>query len=330
MNENSSLSPKKEDETATEPATGAVEEASATFAEADSPEKSTEGLSELLDSALEDFGKARASQDAKIVEDPPDDDLPPLGSPFLDQHMAQQAAGEFQNMLRQLTEVQKVVLEQAKSKNESSESAAESKAPQGLPPVGTIASAAAGLAGGADFGDDTAMAEALLQNLQHLADKAQKVTEAGSEDEFMNAMQDLHTNTAYENDFLPFMQGLMGSLLSKEMMYPSLKEMSDKYPGWLEENKASLSASDLEGYSKQLSLIKNSCEIYESEKNDDSEEVKGKRFQNLINLMQQMQLCGQPPEELVGSMPPGWGLDQSTGLPLVTDSQVAAETCSIM
>ncbi len=41
-------------------------------------------------------------------------------------------------------------------------------------------------------------------------------------------MELLHTNDTYENEFLPFMQGLMSSLLSKDMMYPALKEMNQK------------------------------------------------------------------------------------------------------
>ncbi len=56
-----------------------------------------------------------------------------------------------------------------------------------------------------------------------------KLQQATSEGDFLNAMQDLHSDDeAYEADFLPFMQNVMQSLLSKEMMYPSLKEMTDK------------------------------------------------------------------------------------------------------
>lgn len=40
--------------------------------------------------------------------------------------------------------------------------------------------------------------------------------------------------------FVPFMQGMMQSLLSKEVLYPSLKELSDKYPAWLSENKGKI------------------------------------------------------------------------------------------
>lgn len=57
------------------------------------------------------------------------------------------------------------------------------------------------------------------------------------------------------SDLLPFMQGMMEQLLSKEILYPSLKELADKYPKWLEEHTATLSSSDLEKYTKQSELI---------------------------------------------------------------------------
>ncbi|XP_036148003.1 peroxisomal biogenesis factor 19 isoform X6 [Monomorium pharaonis] len=56
-------------------------------------------------------------------------------------------------------------------------------------------------------------------------------------------------------DILPFMQGMMEHLLSKEILYPSLKELSDKYPTWLEEHKTTLNTSDLQRYTKQSELM---------------------------------------------------------------------------
>lgn len=290
-------------------------------------------LSELLDSALEDFGKAR-KQDAQsggggVCEDPPDEDLPPV----MDQKLAQQAAAEFQNMLRQLVEVQKVVIDQGKEGGDNVSADA-------LPPVGSIAAGvqAAGIGPSPESGregipsveDEAGFSQALLQNLQSLADRAQKVSEAGSEGEFLSAMNEMQEQASYEQDFLPFMQSLMGSLLSKEMMYPSLKEMAEKYPVWLDANKASLTSEDSNRYSAQLNLIQRAVSLYDEETEEDTDEVRGKRFEEMIQIMQQMQLCGQPPEDLVGSLPPGWSVDDQTGLPQVTDSQAAAESCCLM
>ena len=56
-------------------------------------------------------------------------------------------------------------------------------------------------------------------------------------------------------DFLPFMQGMMQSLLSKEVLYPSLKDLVDRYPAWLNEKRATLPPVDLAKYEKQFDLM---------------------------------------------------------------------------
>ncbi|XP_018404509.1 PREDICTED: peroxisomal biogenesis factor 19 isoform X2 [Cyphomyrmex costatus] len=101
-------------------------------------------------------------------------------------------------------------------------------------------------------------------------------------------------------DILPFMQGMMEHLLSKEILYPSLKELSDKYPAWLEEHKATLNASDLERYTKQSELMEKVCIELEKEKEDDTESIKQHRFECVLKLMTEMQNYGQAPDDLVG------------------------------
>ncbi|XP_012058938.1 PREDICTED: peroxisomal biogenesis factor 19 [Atta cephalotes] len=101
-------------------------------------------------------------------------------------------------------------------------------------------------------------------------------------------------------DILPFMQGMMEHLLSKEILYPSLKELSDKYPAWLEEHKATLNASDLERYTKQSELMQKVCIELEKEKEDDTEDIKQHRFECVLKLMTEMQNYGQAPDDLFG------------------------------
>ncbi|TGZ32243.1 peroxisomal biogenesis factor 19 [Temnothorax longispinosus] len=101
-------------------------------------------------------------------------------------------------------------------------------------------------------------------------------------------------------DILPFMQGMMENLLSKEILYPSLKELSDKYPAWLEEHKATLNPSDLQRYTKQSELMQKVCTELEKEKEDDAEDIKQRRFECVLKLMTEMQNYGQAPDDLVG------------------------------
>lgn len=56
-------------------------------------------------------------------------------------------------------------------------------------------------------------------------------------------------------DLFPFMQGMMQSLLSKDVLYPPLKDLVDKYPDWLDEKKSSLASVDFERYTRQFILM---------------------------------------------------------------------------
>lgn len=44
----------------------------------------------------------------------------------------------------------------------------------------------------------------------------------------------------------------------------------------------------------------------------------------------ELQSLGYPPAELTGGLPPGFGLDATTGIPQVNDASLAAQACSIM
>lgn len=84
------------------------------------------------------------------------------------------------------------------------------------------------------------------------------------------------------------MQGMMQSLLSAEVLLPSLKELLEKYPSWLEENKDKISAEDKERYSKQQELFKIICAELEKETQNDSTEVKNERFKLVLKNMQKV------------------------------------------
>lgn len=48
--------------------------------------------------------------------------------------------------------------------------------------------------------------------------------------------------------FLPFMEGMMQSLLSAEILLPSIKELVEKYPKYFEQHGNKISAEDKERY----------------------------------------------------------------------------------
>lgn len=160
--------------------------------------------------------------------------------------------------------------------------------------------------------DDTAVPKAdqvsaaISQTLQNLNSNSENLQTPFSEQDLANMFNNFNLGEGGQegNMFLPFMQGMMQSLLSKEVLYPSLKELVDKYPSWLNENKAKIEQSEYERFEKQQTLMQQVCAELENELDSDSEEVKRKRFEKVLELMQKMQDLGQPPTELVGDIGP--------------------------
>lgn len=113
-----------------------------------------------------------------------------------------------------------------------------------------------------------------------------------------------------QNNFLPFMQGMMQSLLSKDVLYPSLKDILEKFPGWLESHDSTLTPEDKERYTKQKDLMQKVCEELEGETPVDTPQVKKERFEKVLGLMQKLQDYGQPPTDLVGDVGQGLPFDQ--------------------
>ena len=61
-----------------------------------------------------------------------------------------------------------------------------------------------------------------------------------------------------------------------------------KYPAWLDEKKGTLASDVHENYSKQYQLVCEICSEYEKENDKDTDEVKKKRFDKLMGLMQKV------------------------------------------
>ena len=99
------------------------------------------------------------------------------------------------------------------------------------------------------------------------------------------------------------MESLMRQLLSKEMLHEPLREIAAKYPPWLAKARteststsSSISEEDLDRYERQLVAIDALCRHYEADSED---------FAARMALLQEMQDCGQPPEEIVRDLAPG-------------------------
>ncbi|NXA01533.1 PEX19 factor, partial [Nesospiza acunhae] len=122
----------------------------------------------------------------------------------------------------------------------------------------------------------------------------------GSEEELAKALEGLGLDEGSGDGVLPVMRSIMESLLSKDVLYPSLKEITEKYPEWLRQHEGSLSAEQRARFCQQQALMLRICAELERERPEEPEGQRRERFETLLDLMQQLQDLGHPPKELAG------------------------------
>lgn len=93
-----------------------------------------------------------------------------------------------------------------------------------------------------------------------------------------------------------FLDSLMHQLLSKEVLYQPMKDIASKYPQWLTDHEDKLSDGDKDRYTKQLQCITELIYIYENDPTN---------YPVLMNTLQTMQGCGNPPDDIVEELAPG-------------------------
>uniref|UniRef100_A0A0D9VJ52 Uncharacterized protein n=1 Tax=Leersia perrieri TaxID=77586 RepID=A0A0D9VJ52_9ORYZ len=120
-------------------------------------------------------------------------------------------------------------------------------------------------------------------------------------------------------DMDSIVETMMQQLLSKEILYEPMKDIVEKYPKWLEENKSKISKEEYERYNKQLGLMMKLNEVYEKDPEN---------MTKIFEIMQNMQECGQPPSDLVQDIAPD--LDMSKLGQLSPEMLESAPNCSVM
>jgi len=141
----------------------------------------------------------------------------------------------------------------------------------------------------------------LHEALMKLSQDSEKLKELPTEAE----MEEMFSGGSAENveknlgNLLPMMEGMMQSLLSKELLYPAIKDMNSQFPAWLDDNKDKISAEEHAKFVKQYQITTKICAQFESE-DASNEESKKASFTNILTLMEEMQALGRPPKDLVG------------------------------
>ncbi|CAL5056725.1 unnamed protein product [Urochloa decumbens] len=120
-------------------------------------------------------------------------------------------------------------------------------------------------------------------------------------------------------DMDSIVETMMQQLLSKEILHEPMKDIVEKYPKWLEDNKDKISKEEYDRYNNQLELMVKLIDVYE---NDPENMTK------IFDIMQNMQECGQPPSDLVQDIVPD--LDLSKLGQLSPEMLESAPNCCVM
>ncbi|KAK3673705.1 Peroxisome chaperone and import receptor [Recurvomyces mirabilis] len=107
-----------------------------------------------------------------------------------------------------------------------------------------------------------------------------------------------------EADFNSMLMNMMTQLTNKEILYEPMKELHEKFPGWMEkhaneEGGGGVKAEDLKRYQEQQKLVGEIVGRFERSGYKDENEA-DREF--IVERMQKMQAAGSPPPDLVGDM----------------------------
>jgi peroxin-19 len=135
--------------------------------------------------------------------------------------------------------------------------------------------------------------------------------------EMFKQMQGSALEGGSEEDISKMLLGMMEQLTNKDILYEPMKELNEKFPGWIEKNKDNVSKEDLERYRGQQALVEEIVAKFEDKSYADSNvthrEYIVERMQKvglvrsflertLILTSWKMQAAGSPPPDLVGDM----------------------------
>ncbi|KAJ8129639.1 hypothetical protein O1611_g3990 [Lasiodiplodia mahajangana] len=160
----------------------------------------------------------------------------------------------------------------------------------------------------AELSQDASFQDTIRRTMARMQASGDQATAAataeGSEDDFiaemMKAMKDIPGGDGNEEDFSKLLMGMMEQLTNKEILYEPMKELNDKFPGWMEKNKDTLAKDDLKRYQEQQVLVSEMVTKFEEPRYSDSNAADR---EYIVDRMQKMQAAGSPPQDLVGDMP---------------------------
>lgn len=103
---------------------------------------------------------------------------------------------------------------------------------------------------GEDGGSD--LKAVIQESLKNLSEAKNNLPEGSDMSSLFANMGIQDDNINVDEDMLPMLMQFMQPLLSKEVLYPSIKDLCDKYPKWLEEHE---NTSDKEEFDRYFAFL---------------------------------------------------------------------------
>ena len=110
-----------------------------------------------------------------------------------------------------------------------------------------------------------------------------------------------------KEDFNAVVDNMMRQLLNRDIMHVPMRAMCERFPEWLAKNASRLTREEYEGYGKMYQTFQKLCMVYETEPDN---------FPRILELMQDMQELGQPPNDIIRELAPGLVVSDD-GLPVM-------------
>ena len=251
-------------------------------------------LDALLDDALQDFGKTPEPKKRTFKCESAGDEEPDLNELLNDDALLKMSEG-WNEVLKEMSSEDPSLMEEFQKFQKNFPRAGGNSSDESAPNFDNYMESAlkdleSNLGGmnleGEGMGDLSEMMKEMQANM------GSDTKDGGSSDE---AFPD-------GDAFMGMMQGMMENLLSKDLLYPSLKELKENYPSWLSDNEEKLTQEDYTKYKNQNDIIIQLCDLFEEESKEDTDQIKKQRTEKVIGLMQKMQVYGQPPSDMVSGI----------------------------
>ena len=156
------------------------------------------------------------------------------------------------------------------------------RAADAVPPMPEDARGSGSSGGGGNSKDDRFQStiRKTMERMQASGDAATtaattKAATSSEDDPLAQMMRELTEGSGGEGgqDFNAMLMNMMAQLTHKEILYEPMKELHDKFPGWMEKNRASTSKDDLERYEEQQKVVGQIVTRFErKEYSDDNED----------------------------------------------------------